>query len=104
PLLSQFDPGPAEPVVPKPPCLSGTRECSLTHLTWKAPDNGGADIAGYAILRGTATGNEAVLVANTGNTNTAFDDTVDPAVRHYFYVVKAINSQGTGLQSNEIDM
>ena len=68
PLLAQFDPSPAEPVVPKPPCLSATRDCSASHLTWKAPDNGGADITGYAILRGTSAGGETVLVANTGNT------------------------------------
>jgi hypothetical protein len=59
---------------------------------------------GYAILRGTSAGGETVLVANTGNTNTTFDDPVDPSVRHYFYVVKAINGQGLGVQSNEINM
>jgi hypothetical protein len=94
----------AEPIVPKATCLSGTRDCSGVHLSWKAPDNGGSDITGYVILRGTTSGGEAVLVANTGNTNTTFDDPVDPLVRHYFYVVKAINSQGVGVQSNEIDL
>jgi hypothetical protein len=90
--------------VPKPACLSGTRDCSATHLSWKVPDNGGADITGYAILRGTTSGGEAVLVTNTGNTNTSYDDPVDPSVRHYFYVVKAINSQGPGLASSEVDL
>jgi hypothetical protein len=102
PLLSQFDV--SEPTLPKPACLSGTRDCAATHLTWKAPDNGGADIAGYVILRGTTSGSETVLVANTGNANPTFDDPVDSSVRHYFYVVKAINAQGIGLQSNEIDL
>jgi hypothetical protein len=104
PLLSQFDPSPAEPVVSKPACLSGTRDCAASHLTWKAPDNGGSDITGYVILRGTTSGSETVLVANTGNANTTFDDLVDSSVGHYFYVVKAINAQGTGLQSNEVDL
>ncbi len=101
-LLAQFDP--AEPLVSKAACLSGVRDCSAVHLSWKAPDNGGADISGYVIMRGTSPGSEAVLVANTGNTNTTYDDPVDPSTRHYFYVVKAINSQGIGPISNEIDM
>jgi hypothetical protein len=101
-LFSQFDP--VEPALPKNACLSGTRDCSGVHLTWKAPDNGGSDISGYVILRGTTLGSESVFVANTGNANTTFDDPVDPSVAHYFYVVKAINGQGTGLLSNEVDM
>ena len=101
-LLAQFDP--VEPALPKPACLSGTRDCFGTHLTWKAPDNGGSDITGYVILRGTSSGGETILVANTGNTNTSFDDPVDPSVRHYFYLVKAINGIGTSVQSNEIDL
>lgn len=92
---------------PKPPCLSGTRDPSASHLSWKVPDNGGSDITGYQILRGTSSGGETVLVANTGNTSTKIDDTTaDPSVAHYFYTVKAINSNGTviGLASNEIDL
>jgi hypothetical protein len=101
-LLAQFDP--AEPILPKAACLSGVRDCSAVHLSWKAPDNGGADITGYVILRGTSLGAETILVANTGNGNTTFDDPVNPSTPHYFYVVKAINGQGTGPISNEIDM
>jgi hypothetical protein len=104
PLLSQFDPSPAEPTAPKPPCLSATRDCAASHLSWKAPDNSGADITGYAILRGTTSGGETVLVANTGNLNTTFDDPVDPSMRHYFYVVKAINARGIGVASAEVDL
>jgi hypothetical protein len=92
-------------LTPKPPCLSGTRDANGSHLSWKAPDNGGSDITGYQILRGTTTGGEAVLVANTGNTKTTYTDTTaDPGVAHYFYVVKAINGQGIGTQSDEIDL
>ena len=54
PLLSQYDV--SEPTLPKPPCLSGTRDATGSHLTWKTPDNGGSDITGYQILRGTTAG------------------------------------------------
>jgi hypothetical protein len=102
-LFSQFDV--AEPTAPKPPCLSGTRDAAASHLTWKIPDNGGSDITGYQILRGTTAGSETVLVNNTGdNRNTYNDTTALSSVPHYFYVVKAINATGTGLQSNEIDL
>jgi hypothetical protein len=103
PILSQFDT--AEPVAPKPPCLSGTRDVNGSHLKWKTPDNGGSDITGYQILRSTTSGSETVIVANTANTKNIYNDTTaDPAVPHYFYVVKAINGQGNGIQSNEIDL
>ena len=90
---------------PKPPCLSGTRDPSASHLSWKAPDNGGSDIVGYQILRGITSGGESVIVANTGNIKTTFDDTTaNPAVAHYYYVVKAINAIGTSSSSNEVDL
>jgi hypothetical protein len=102
-LFSQFDT--AEPALPKPPCLSGTRDSAASHLTWKMPDNGGSDITGYQILRGTTSGGETVLVPNTGNTKTTYNDaTALPSVPDYFYVVKAINAIGIGLQSNEVDL
>ena len=90
--------------LPKPSCLSGTRDPSASHLTWKAPDNGGSDIVNYQIFRGTAPGNE-VLLGQTGIAKPSFNDTTaDPSVAHYFYVVKAINAIGTGNASNEIDL
>jgi len=94
----------AEPLAPKPPCLSGTRDASGSHLTWKAPDNGGSDIANYQIFRGTQPGSETLL-GQTGDAKTTFNDaTADPSVPHYYYVVKAINAVGTGNASNEADL
>ncbi|HEV7699528.1 MAG TPA: carboxypeptidase regulatory-like domain-containing protein [Pyrinomonadaceae bacterium] len=96
----------AEPVLPKPSCLSGTRDgITGSHLSWKVPDNGGSDITGYQIRRGTTAGGETVLVANTGNTRDTYNDTTALAsVPHYFYVIKAITAFGVGNQSNEIDL
>src|SRR5438445_5713785 len=92
----------AEPAAPKPPCLSGTRDPAASHLTWKAPDNGGSDIINYQILRGTSPGGEVLL----GQTDkTTFDDTTaNPAVSHYYYVVKAVNGVGTSGSSNEANL
>ncbi len=101
-LFASFDT--PEPALPKPPCLSGTRDPLASHLTWKAPDNGGSDIVSYEIWRSTTSGTE-VLIATTGNAKTTYNDTTaDPAVPLYFYYVKAINAQGTGPQSNEISL
>jgi hypothetical protein len=100
-LLSAYDV--AEPAVPKAPCLSGTRNASGVHLTWKIPDNGGADIIGYRIFRGTASGNE-VFIAQTG-TKASFDDiTADPSQPAYYYVraVNSVNVAG-GTLSNEVN-
>jgi PKD domain len=109
-LLSSYDgqtdlPGsPAN--APKPPCLSGTRDTSASHLTWKTPDNGGSPIANYLIFRGTASGNE-IQIGQTGVPKNSFEDTsADPNVAHYFYEIKAVNSSGTPISnfSNEIDL
>lgn len=91
PLLSQFDPNPAEPAVPKPPCLTGARTSAGVHLTWRKPDNGGADITSYAIYRGTASGAETLLIV-TKNTKTTFDDVTADPTQPVFYKVRAINN------------
>ncbi|HYS03627.1 MAG TPA: PKD domain-containing protein [Candidatus Dormibacteraeota bacterium] len=93
-----------EPVAPKPPCLSGTRDAAGSHLSWKAPDNGGSDIVDYQIFRGTSPGSE-VFLGQTGNVKTTFDDaTADPSVAHYYYVVKAQNAVGAGGSSDEVNL
>ncbi len=106
PLLSQFDSqfDTTTAALPKPACLSGARDCAAARLTWKAPDNRGSDVINYQIFRGTAPGTE-VLIGETGDAKTAFDDTtINSSTAHYYYLVKAINGIGTGPQSNELDL
>src|SRR5438309_2356514 len=96
----------ATALAPKPPCLSGTRNTTGSHLTWKVPDNGGSPIVNYLIFRSQTSGNE-VQIGQTGVPKNSFDDTsANPNVAHYFYKVKAVNSSGTpiGNFSNEIDL
>jgi len=93
------------PLLPKPACLSGVRDVTGSFLTWKAPDNGGADITGYKIFRGTWSGGENATPIGVTTAKTSFTDTTaDPAVSDYYYVVEAFNSTGGGPFSNEIDL
>lgn len=92
-------------LVPKPACLSGIRDITGSYLTWKAPDNSGADITGYKVFRGTASSSEgATPIGQTTTKTTYIDRTADPKVTDYFYVVQAINAAGTGSFSNETDL
>jgi hypothetical protein len=99
-LFANFDT--TEPVASRPPCLSGTRDPSASHLTWRAPDNGGSDIALYQVFRATSPGAE-ILLGQTDRT-TFNDTTANPAVPHYYYLVKAVNGVGTSNSSNEVDL
>ena len=90
---------------PKPACLSGKRDVTAAYLSWKAPDNGGADITGYKIFRGTASGSESpVPIGQTTTKTTYIDGTVVPSVTDYYYFVQATSAAGTALPSNEIDL
>lgn len=101
-LLAQFDP--VEPVKPNRACLAGARDPSAAHLSWKVPDNGGADITNYLIFRGTTSGGETLL-GQTGGPASSYDDsTADPNVADYYYTVKAVNPSGTGNPSDEIKL
>src|SRR5205823_47405 len=67
-LLSQFDPNPAEPTLPQPACLAGTRDDLASYLTWTAPDTGGTPIVSYKIYRSTSTpGSEIQIGQAAGN-------------------------------------
>src|SRR6266446_8507584 len=104
-IFASYDVNVNEPAAPKAACLSGIRDSTGAHLTWRVPDNAGSDITGYQILRATTPGGETVLVANTGTAqNTYNDPTAVASVPHYFYEVRAINAIGTGPLSIEADL
>lgn len=99
-LLAQFDA--VEPAAPLAPYLQGTRSATLVNLTWTPPDNGGAAITAYQVLRGTSSGNEKRIATVSGSKTAYTDPRVKVSVTQYFYEVVAINSQGSGPASNEL--
>ena len=72
------------------------------NLSWTAPDStGGSDITGYKIESSSDAGsNWSNLVADTGNTNTAYQHAGLSSGETRHYRVSAINSVGTGAPSN----
>jgi hypothetical protein len=100
-LLAAFDPAPAEPVPPKAPALTGSRTAAnVISLSWSIPDNGGADITGYKIYRGTTSGGETLLTTR-GAAKPAYDDITGNATTAYYYRIRATNSSGDGLYCSE---
>jgi hypothetical protein len=70
-------------------------------LSWSAPSSdGGSAITGYKVYRGTSSGGESLLTS-VGN-QTSYTDTTVANGTTYFYEVAAVNSVGTGSQSNEL--
>lgn len=100
-LYAAFDP--AEPIIPKAPCLSGTRTALESFLSWKVPDNGGADIQSYKIYRSNSSGGESFL-AQTVDATPSYHDLNPPSDQHLYYKVTAINASGESVLSNEIDL
>lgn len=104
-LYAEFDA--TEPRAPANACLSGLRTAQRTQLNWRVPENGGAAISQYLIYRSTTPEVAAVpanLVGSTDGTPGFIDDTAELAVEKYYYRVTAVNGQGEGLASNEIEL
>jgi len=84
-----------------PTSLAATASTGKIVLTWVAPtSNGGASITGYDIYRGTSAGAESSIT--TVGTVLTYTDTSVTGGTTYYYEVAAINSAGTGDQSNEV--
>ncbi len=90
------------PTVPSAPTsLTAVVPGAYIHLSWTAPaDNGGSFITQYNIYRGTSPGAEsATPLGTTGSTY--YDDATVILGTQYYYVVKASNSAGKSVSSNE---
>jgi cellulose 1,4-beta-cellobiosidase len=76
-------------------------------LAWTPPSDGTAASDSYTVLRGTASGAENTTVAAgldvgcTSNANCTYTDTTVANGTTYYYVVEAINTNGTSAPSNE---
>lgn len=78
---------------------SGGPKSGKIGLSWQAPaPNGGPAVTNYRIYRGTTAGGETLLTT-VGNVLT-FTDSGLAQGKTYFYKVAAVNSVGTGPQSN----
>ena len=101
-LLAEFDG--AELAAPENACLSGTRTAASSKLAWRAPDNGGAAISNYQVFRSTEAGVPGTFIGDAGAKLSFEDTTADPNVERYFYTVVAQNAQGSGSDSNLVEL
>lgn len=101
-LLAKFDG--AEMQRPKNACIAGTRTASSAKLTWRAPDNGGAEISNYKLFRSADAATPGSFIADAGPKLAFEDKTADPAVEKYFYTVVAQNSLGSSTDSNQVEL
>jgi fibronectin type 3 domain-containing protein len=92
----------APPTVPAAPALDpATAGDGQVSLTWTAPLNdGGADISDYVVSRSELSGAETALATSGGALT--YTDTTAINGTTYYYTVAAVNSVGTGPQSNEV--
>jgi fibronectin type 3 domain-containing protein len=89
------------PTAPSPPSLAGTAGNNFANLTWAAPVNGGAQISGYNIYRGGASGLETLLTSVAAGV-TSYRDTTVTDFNQYYYEVTATNSAGESAMANEL--
>ena len=93
---------PTTPTAPAPAtnlqAISGGTD--RINLSWDTPSDNGSPLTGYQIERSLDSTNWSVIVANTGNTSTTYQDTDRTADTQYYYRVSAINAIGTAAVSN----
>lgn len=91
---------------PKRACLAGTRDADAAHLTWKTPDNGGAEIVNYTVFRSATPGGPYAEIGSTPDAEPRYDDAAagaGPGELHY--VVRANNAAGLSSGfSNEVSL
>ncbi len=85
---------------PGPPIgLQAILSESVVLLSWQAPgDDGGSAVLGYEIYRATSSGDETILASTSSLQYTDASVTVGPT---YYYFIKANNSVGDSMASEE---
>jgi fibronectin type 3 domain-containing protein len=92
------------PGVPSAPLgLTAVAGNSYIVLNWTAPTTVGTGIVHYMVYRGlTASGESSEAIAEVAPTLRTYNDTTVTVEIPYYYVVKAMNANGTGNPSNEV--
>ena len=89
--------------VPEAPVLWGARTyADSIELDWELPWNGGAEITGYRIYRGTSSGGETLLVTTGPELPLVYVDYTPVPGTRYYYAVSAVNAGGESPLSNEV--
>lgn len=83
-----------------PSSLIASAANARVDLSWKAPSG---TVTSYTIRRGTATGVYPTTFTSIPTAQTTYSDTTALNSTQYFYVVAAVNSAGTGANSNEVN-
>ena len=85
-----------------PQGLTATGGNGSVQLSWSAPaSNGGANVTGYNVFRGTSAGNESTTPVATNVTTLSFADSPLTNGTTYYYTVVAINAVGASPPSGE---
>ena len=83
-----------------PQNFTATAGPALVMLSWTAPaSNGGSPITNYKIYRGMSAGDEMLLTIIDNTTSYLDTSVVNDQI--YYYTVRAVNSEGDGIESSE---
>lgn len=91
--------------IPSPPTsLTAIAGNGYVLLNWTAPaDVGGSPITFYKVYRGaSASGESSIPIANLSAASFSYNDSAVTNQVPYYYVVKAVNTNGTSNPSNEV--
>jgi len=94
----------ATPVIPGAPTgLVATGGAGYVLLSWSAPsDSGNPAFTQYDVYRGTSSGTYGSPIGNVAAGTLIYNDTMATPGTPYFYEVKAVNTVGSSLASNEV--